>query len=651
MLLVDAIVRGFRRFGSETDHKLLVDARMACIIGANEAGKSSLLKLLAESRNGTAIPNLDRTRREHVGDDDVIIKLHYRLDASDQDAVAKQYVGQRLPDWFTVSKTAGGRITIDADQVARRDRAHRKRLVDALDDPAIRARLTAPNEREDDDAEVAAAEPLLSGDYLDNIAAHLGENVENLPPELLAEWGQRAGSLRSAGEEVLSDLFGDVIESEAANHPRDAAAHLLWTRTPDFVSFAERDRDLSSEYNLEEVAADPPIALKNLARLAGVDLAEILALIQADESGTVEGLERQANDRLAEVFAKWSQRPGIQVTIKFMGTMLNIHVATGRDVPMKLRERSDGLRQFVALVAASVVEAEHGPSILLIDEIETHLHYDAQADLLSILADQTQATVGQPLPPIGQIIYTTHSAACLPDDLGSVRIAQAASDRTRSVIRNQFWTDEPGLGPLLMAMGAATLAFVPRRAALIAEGPSELILLPTLIRQAVDMEHIGYQIAPGASGVRPGSIMDFHLEAPRTVWVVDSDEGGRAIADKLRKDGIDDELILALGGDDAGLILESLVDTEAYRDAFAAYLRDKGSSEEPPTVEELETVDRPARLGSYCQERGIRPPSKVIMANKLLAMRSERTLVASDHIATLVALHQAAVKLLGPPPP
>jgi predicted ATP-dependent endonuclease of OLD family len=50
MHLVDAIVRGFRRFGSETDHKLLVDARMVCIIGANEAGKSSLLKLLAESR-------------------------------------------------------------------------------------------------------------------------------------------------------------------------------------------------------------------------------------------------------------------------------------------------------------------------------------------------------------------------------------------------------------------------------------------------------------------------------------------------------------------------------------------------------------------------------------------------------------------------
>jgi hypothetical protein len=145
--------------------------------------------------------------------------------------------------------------------------------------------------------------------------------------------------------------------------------------------------------------------------------------------------------------------------------------------------------------------------------------------------------------------------------------------------------------------------------------------------------------------------MDFHLDAPRTVWVVDSDGGGRAIADKLRKDGIDEELILALGGHDAGLILESLVDAEAYRDAFAAYLRDKGSSEEPPAVEELEAVDRPALLRSHCQQRGIRPPSKVIMANKLLAMRSERTLVASDHIATVVALHEAAVKLLGPPPP
>src|SRR5206468_181099 len=84
-----------------------------------------------------------------------------------------------------------------------------------------------------------------------------------------------------------------------------------------------------------------------------------------------------------------------------------------------------------------------------------------------------------------KIIYTTHSAGCLPSDLGtSVRVVEPIPDTDRSRIRNDFWGTSAGFSPLLMAMGASALAFTPTRRAVLAEGPSDLLLLPSLLKDA-----------------------------------------------------------------------------------------------------------------------------------------------------------------------
>ena len=93
---------------------------------------------------------------------------------------------------------------------------------------------------------------------------------------------------------------------------------------------------------------------------------------------------------------------------------------------MPFRERSDGLRQFVALVALAAHQPNPVPPILLIDEVETHLHYNAQADLIEVPTEQNAAR---------QIVYTTHSAACLPQDLGlGVRVVEGLGNRTASTV-------------------------------------------------------------------------------------------------------------------------------------------------------------------------------------------------------------------------
>jgi predicted ATPase len=94
-----------------------------------------------------------------------------------------------------------------------------------------------------------------------------------------------------------------------------------------------------------------------------------------------------ANANLTAAFEQsWNQQ-GIAVQIEVQGTILHVQATTPEDSGVSdIAERSDGMRWFAALLAFA-----HGwerQPILLVDEIERHLHYDAQADLIEVLSKQ-----------------------------------------------------------------------------------------------------------------------------------------------------------------------------------------------------------------------------------------------------------------------
>lgn len=88
-----------------------------------------------------------------------------------------------------------------------------------------------------------------------------------------------------------------------------------------------------------------------------------------------------------------------------------------------IEERSDGLLMFVSLAAFVSSQRLAIPPILLIDEAETHLHFDSQADLVGVLLKQVEAT---------QVFYTTRSPGCLPADLGTGYVWSSGVSRTRA---------------------------------------------------------------------------------------------------------------------------------------------------------------------------------------------------------------------------
>ena len=130
---------------------------------------------------------------------------------------------------------------------------------------------------------------------------------------------------------------------------------------------------------------------------------------------------------------------------------------------------------------------------------------------------------------VAKIIYTTHSPACLPPDLGtSIRsVVPDSSNLQLSRVQNSFWTNGPGLSPLMIAMGAAAAAYTPARYVLLGEGATEMILLPSLIRAATGHDVI-YQVAPGLSEV-PGNFYEqLDLEASKVAYILDGDAGGNS---------------------------------------------------------------------------------------------------------------------------
>jgi predicted ATP-dependent endonuclease of OLD family len=282
----------------------------------------------------------------------------------------------------------------------------------------------------------------------------------------------------------------------------------------------------------------------------------------------------------------------------------------------------------------------------LIDELERHLHYDAQADVIQVFSKQ------QALP---QIIYSTHSAGCLPEDLGTgVRLVGPIEGTNHSRIQNRFWTSGEGFSPLLVGMGAAALAFVPVRNAVMSEGATEIVLLPTLMRQALGERAVGFQIAPASSEAPAARIGGLDAEgAPEVAWLVDGDEGGRALRRRLRRAGVPDDRIVPLAGARSEKVLEDLVRADAYVRAFNEELRRSGHEVEI-SASAIDGVNRPRRAAAWCRARKIEPPSKPNVAYRLVEFAREGDeLLNSSGRKSVRGLHKQLEKIFKdkPAPP
>lgn len=635
MRLVTVGVEGYKRFAARQE--MHVDGRVIAIVGPNEAGKTSWLRALVHLTSRGELARGEWTRGQPRPGERVIW-ARYALDGGDREALHGLHGAEKVR-WYEAWKGVDGGLYHGylPRGVVTRDVAPRHRSVQLVRQAAAHRLLRDP-ENADEPSRLAAALSALA-DALDAGENTLGDEVIT---QISAVASQLDATDVSKGLKYLRELserLRQLSEHESAPDPHQEALDRLYQRQPRMLWFGEEERDLRSSYELTEDVDAPPKALASLAQLAGLDLRRLRDQTVAEEFGEAERMVEDANARLRDRFADAWRQSGVYVRLRTDETVLRILIRATGGGYTDIAERSDGLRAFIALLTFTALHAHRRPAVLVLDEADNHLHYDAQADLVRVFSRQTT---------VAKVIYTTHSAGCLPQDLSGVRMIVPANGESQ--VRNWFWSEGPGFSPLLIGMGASVLAFTPARYAVFVEGGSEVVLLPTLLREAVanDDDDLGYQVVPSLAEISVAQVVGLDVEAARVACLVDGDAGGRKIRKKLLDGGMDDSRVVVLGGASSGLVLEDLLVPDVYLQAVNAELaRSHGEATRMP-MSALPNRDRPRGVKAWCAQAGVSEPNKRAVGYRLLDMRAERgaALTASTQRKVLRQAHRQLLAAL-----
>ncbi|HYI81005.1 MAG TPA: AAA family ATPase [Thermoleophilaceae bacterium] len=409
-------------------------------------------------------------------------------------------------------------------------------------------------------------------------------------------------------------------EEHGSEHPARTARRILDRRCPQVRVLRDDDRQLRSSYGFDDYET-PPAPLENLLVLAGLDWEDLKeAAAEAGNPALTTMLARGNRGLEERLHGSWRQSR-VSVELSVNQGALNVHpYDVASDTHSLIEDRSDGFRSFLALLTFATRHSVTGRRLILaIDEAELHLHYNAQADLVRVLTGQTVAT---------QIIYTTHSAGCLPEDLGSAIRVVRAIENDRSDIQNGFWSSEDaggGFTALLMAMGAGAVAFTPARRAVLAEGPSDALLLPALLRAANGQgpdEPLGFQVAGGLAWTPPQLLGSLEGEAAHVVYLTDSDDTGKRYRRHLKDAGVESDRIFDLvAGSVRGVTIEDFVDKATYAEAFNLLMREfRGYDGKALSVRELPSTGLAKYAEKWARKRGLEAPSKTAIAEHLLSL-------------------------------
>lgn len=650
MKLVKLRLNGFRRFKEAVVN---LESDVLALVGPNEAGKSSVLQALASVESNHPFDTSDLTDRLEVADEEVIVEIRFLLDPEER-ALTRDVHGATVPRWFVLEKIRDGDVYQRTEPPIERDLSTRQELAQVLqratNDTHFRRVLTAPMS-----IESTTNPPNDTRTLHERFAEHvrdLAVDSQMLPNEVRTELGesldlfserldQVAEGSQDRAERTIARLR--VLLAAERQDPHRALCRLLEQRRPRILLFAPAHRSFRNVYDPGEITADQQ-ALHNLLRVGETNPDEVRLTMQEGDAGRIRNLETRLNANLKDAFdASWRQS-NVYPEFDIGRDRLTLHVRHPVRGFTLVAEHSDGLKAFIALFAFIRVQATSVPPILLIDEAEQHLHYDAQADLVGMFYRQQAAS---------QVIYTTHSAGCLPHDLGmGVRVVTqqgGPNDETGySTLRNRFWGEGAGNTPLLLAMGASALAFAPARRALmvVGEGGTETILLPSLFAE-VSNEPLDFQVLPGIANISRDKVPDLDLEAPRVVYLVDGDGGGRANRKTLREGGVPNHRILSLP---RSYTTEDLVTKEVYADAINEEFR-RSNIEARLRADELPRNGRVEVLIRWCARAGVPMPSKVAVAERIAQERAHQALTTPETAQRIKELHNQILEAMRLPDP
>lgn len=536
MKLKEYTVREFRSIWDSGAVK--VDDQTTCLVGKNEAGKTTLLTALY--RTNPIIPadavfdeTYDYPKREvedyrfavenGARDETVVVECLYELDEDDTEAVTSVFGPKVLKGKTFTRKTYYGKA---------------KSRFCLTEDEAEARKYLAENPALPDELKTA----LTGATDWDTFAAALDA----------AEVTEAIKALKGLVAKIREKGLGSYIFNS-----------LIWPRAPKFLYFDEYYQ-MEGQANLNALIARedaktlrdsdyPLLGLINLARLNHRKLVETKNTTELKNK--LEGAGNHLTNRIVKY---WSQNRHIQMRFDVrdakpedpedMRQGINVWgevYDTVHWAHTPLRTRSRGFVWFFSFLAwYEDIKRQKQNVILLLDEPGLSLHGRAQADLLRYFDAELSTH---------QLIYTTHSPFMIdPAKFGRVRIVQDLGidakeplpkdqDGTK-VLTNVFDATDDSLFPLQGALGyeiQQTLFIGPN--SLVVEGPADMLFLRAVSAELERQGRTGlsedWVITPvGGSGKVPAFVA---LLAPQkgmnVATLLDIQNSDRALIEDLYK--------------------------------------------------------------------------------------------------------------------
>ena len=569
---------------------------MTALLGPNEAGKTSVLRLLLHINHDEAFADDEYYRY----DPSVKPKLDACFFLEEADCVS---ISSQVPKRLIIKKTADGTREFFLEPRIIKDRSARRltvsRIKEILSKPVIVEALSSSQRSE-----------------FDQKCDDFNFDAENLPEddvkflEEVSESIQFDDQASMTGDLVaLNCQINDLVEYEKQSDPNDDAIAILKQRVPEVLEFSAEDRKLDYSYNIGLInhanAAKPCEPLKKIAEgICDLNLRELKGWMDNGRDDRIKKAFRDAEKKLNRAFhGAWSQKEKLSIELNWSKPNIQIMVKEwdeNEEEYIGINERSDGFKQYVALFAFMMNRDADVPPILLIDEAELHLHYDAQADLIQTLTKKDIAA---------KIIYTTHSAGCLPEDLGTgvklVKPIEDVADFSTSKIENKFWnSDALGFSPILYGMGANTLAFFPTRKAVVVEGHSDPFIMPTVFRQVSEQEYNQFQVVPGISNLSSKDAPLLALQGTRVIYLVDNDGGGETLRKQLEGARVNPKYILKISSKEDVITVEDWIDDQVFAVAMSRYYDSYLSGKERFSDGFFNGFGKAAKLKEYGEKIG-----------------------------------------------
>jgi len=466
MKLESVRITNFRCIDDSGEFKV---GQVACLVGKNESGKTSLLHALAKLNSTDA--NLGEFEKE------------------------RDYPRRLLTDYDADTKVLETKWTLSDDDVSAVEEVVGPGCL-----PTKNITISKSYSTSTSPWPLTVNEPKVIAWLLSEAGCDATERQQLDGCATVKELLTKAEPLKAASPRITT--LTERVAGWRDSNPVCAAVDILYKRMPKFLYFASYDR-MNGNVSLETLhtaVTQNPAALNKsdsvfLAFLdfAGTPLDELAKL---DRYETMKARVEGASIKISkQIFKYWSQnrhlkvqfsveagRPGDAAPFNTGNIMRTRILNTLHDMTVPFDDRSAGFVWFFSfLVLFSQVKKKHGNVIILLDEPGLNLHAKAQADLLKFINEE--------LKPHHQVIYTTHSPFMVQsDDLAGVRtvddvVKYGQDGQVEAVLGTKVGdqvlsTDRDTLFPLQGALGyEITQSLFVGKHTLIVEGPSDILYL------------------------------------------------------------------------------------------------------------------------------------------------------------------------------